>query len=100
LLQHDIDGTLALAQDALEMDLGSDSYTLDPVVNTEWVEQIKASYVPLRIMENLYTIPSWSEPEDLNALNIILEPGVAFGTGAGNFQGGLQRGGCKIRIVS
>jgi hypothetical protein len=56
-------------------------YAVEPVVNAEWVEQIKASYVPLQINPQLYIVPTWSEPEDAAALNIILEPGVAFGTG-------------------
>ncbi|GBF95339.1 ribosomal protein L11 methyltransferase [Raphidocelis subcapitata] len=73
-------------------------YSVEPVVNAEWVDQIKASYVPLQIIppgaasdlgapagaaagRGLYIVPSWSEPEDPGAVNIILEPGVAFGTG-------------------
>jgi hypothetical protein len=51
------------------------------VANEAWVEQIKASYVPLKISDSLYIVPEWSEPEDLSATNVILQPGVAFGTG-------------------
>lgn len=96
-LEHDADSTLAAAWDIMHGDdSGGDDgqgesggggrrcgwqYVLEPVVNAEWVEQIKASYVPLRINNGLYIVPTWSEPEDPSALNIILEPGVAFGTG-------------------
>jgi ribosomal protein L11 methylase PrmA len=61
--------------------IGTWSYSIEQVINAEWVEQIKASYVPLKINPKLYIIPTWSEPEDPTAVNITLEPGVAFGTG-------------------
>eukprot|EP00775_Hariotina_reticulata_P008826 gene8826-9005_t len=57
------------------------SYTQEQVVDQEWVAQIKASYVPVQVAEGLYIVPEWSEPEDSTAINIILTPGVAFGTG-------------------
>ncbi|KAI8475954.1 MAG: ribosomal protein L11 methyltransferase-domain-containing protein [Monoraphidium minutum] len=99
-LEADADAALAAARDVLEsmgLDEGGGTdgggggtgggtggawrYDLEPVVNTEWVEQIKASYVPLCINPGLYIIPTWSDPEDPAAVNITLEPGVAFGTG-------------------
>lgn len=78
-LQHDVDGTLATVQDIL--DLPTLNYTLEQIVDQEWVEQIKASYVPVQVAEKLYIVPEWSEPSDPEALNIRLTPGVAFGTG-------------------
>lgn len=53
--------------------------------------QIKASYVPMEVHDperpaaasaSVWIIPEWSEPVDPSAVNIILQPGVAFGTGA------------------
>ena len=49
----------------------------------EWVDQIKASYVPLQLDEGLWVVPDWSEPVDRGAINIVLQPGVAC---AGNKQ--------------
>lgn len=51
--------------------------------------QIKASYVPLSIADPkdaegppmAWIIPEWSEIVDPSAINIMLTPGVAFGTG-------------------
>lgn len=34
-----------------------------------------------QVADGLYIIPDWSEPTDPSATNIILTPGVAFGTG-------------------
>ncbi len=39
-------------------------------------------YQPLEIGEQLQIVPSWMEPEDDVRIPIILEPGMAFGTGA------------------
>lgn len=66
------------------------SYTVAAVANDSWVQQIKDSYVPLKIDEGLYIVPEWSEAPDPLATNIILQPGVAFGTGGcGTWNAGL-----------
>ncbi|PNH00652.1 Ribosomal protein L11 methyltransferase, partial [Tetrabaena socialis] len=81
-LEADVAGTLALAADALELPAEAPLvWEVKPVANEEWVEQIMASYVPLQLAPDLWVIPEWSQPEDLAAVNIILQPGVAFGTG-------------------
>jgi hypothetical protein len=46
-LQHDVDATVSSVQDIL--DLPDLSFALDEVVDEEWVEQIKASYVPVQV---------------------------------------------------
>jgi ribosomal protein L11 methylase PrmA len=46
-LQHDVDATVSAVQDILE--LPELSFTLEEVVDEEWVEQIKASYVPVQV---------------------------------------------------
>ncbi|KAG2426056.1 hypothetical protein HXX76_013246 [Chlamydomonas incerta] len=86
-LEADVDSSVALLEDAmreaemLQPDGPGLAYAVSPVANESWVEQIKASYVPLQITDDLWIIPEWSEPQDLAATNIILQPGVAFGTG-------------------
>lgn len=78
-LEHDVEETMAICSDIVEQpDL---AYVKEPVANEAWVEQIKASYIPLKISGDLYIVPEWSEPEDPAAVNVILQPGVAFGTG-------------------
>ncbi|GIL41984.1 hypothetical protein Vafri_63 [Volvox africanus] len=104
-LEADVEGSLAVALDALGLGPGGAAeegnpavecqeeeeeegtsifgiqYHVEAVANEAWVEQIKASYVPLQVCKDLWIIPEWSEPVDLAATNIILQPGVAFGTG-------------------
>lgn len=37
---------------------------------------------PIQCAENLWVVPSWLEPPDSQAVNIQLDPGLAFGTGS------------------
>ena len=39
------------------------------------------SYHPIQCGERLWICPSWREPVDPNAVNLLLDPGLAFGTG-------------------
>jgi ribosomal protein L11 methyltransferase len=47
----------------------------------DWTESWKANYHPLQISPRLWICPSWLAPPDPAAVNIILDPGLAFGTG-------------------
>lgn len=42
-----------------------------------WIDQ----FHPMRFGKNLMICPSWCESPDPNAVNILLDPGLAFGTG-------------------
>ena len=54
---------------------------VEHIQDQEWLESIRDSYQPAQIDEGLWIIPSWCQPEDASAVNITLEPGIAFGTG-------------------
>lgn len=78
-VEHDVEDTLQNVKEAC--DLPDLQHSVELVVDQEWVSQIKASYVPVQVADGLYIIPDWSQPVDTSATNIILTPGVAFGTG-------------------
>ncbi len=42
-----------------------------------WLEQFK----PLQVSQTLWICPSWLTPPDSSATNLIIDPGLAFGTG-------------------
>lgn len=48
----------------------------------DWVRLTQSQFGPLQISDRLWVIPSWSEPVDEGAINILLDPGLAFGTGS------------------
>jgi ribosomal protein L11 methyltransferase len=47
----------------------------------DWVRSSQCQFAPLKI-GRLWIVPSWVEPPDPAALNVRLDPGLAFGTGA------------------
>ena len=48
----------------------------------DWVRLTQAQFKPIRISARLWIVPSWEAAPDLQAVNITLDPGVAFGTGS------------------
>jgi len=51
------------------------------VEDADWVRLTQAQFPPSRISDGLWIVPSWHDPPDPSAINIRLDPGVAFGTG-------------------
>ena len=47
----------------------------------DWEREWMKNYHPLRCGERLWICPSWREPPDPQATNLLLDPGLAFGTG-------------------
>jgi ribosomal protein L11 methyltransferase len=47
----------------------------------DWVREWMDSYHPIQCGERLWICPSWREPVDPKAVNLLLDPGLAFGTG-------------------
>jgi len=48
----------------------------------DWVRRSQAQFAPIVIGERLWVGPSWSEQPRSVAAAIILDPGIAFGTGS------------------
>lgn len=47
----------------------------------DWVAEGQRHFQAKHFGNNLWVCPSWLQPPDTNAINIILDPGLAFGTG-------------------
>ena len=52
-----------------------------PVADREWARVWEDQFHPLQMGERLWICPSWTPPPDPDASNILLDPGLAFGTG-------------------
>lgn len=57
-------------------------YRLEPVGDEDWVRLSQSQFEPIRISAKLWIVPSWSVAPDPGAVNLILDPGLAFGTGS------------------
>lgn len=53
-----------------------------PLEENDWVRLTQAQFDPIRISKRLWIVPTWHEPTDPSAINIALDPGLAFGTGS------------------
>ena len=47
----------------------------------DWEREWMQHYRPMAFGRRLWVCPSWLEPPDPNAVNLLLDPGLAFGTG-------------------
>jgi ribosomal protein L11 methyltransferase len=56
--------------------------TLAAVADEDWVQRTQGQFEPIKISERLWIVPSWHEPPDPRAINLALDPGMAFGTGS------------------
>jgi len=48
----------------------------------DWERTHLQHFEPIRFADNLWVVPSWLQPPDPTAINIQLDPGLAFGTGS------------------
>jgi ribosomal protein L11 methyltransferase len=53
----------------------------DMLADQDWERAWMDRYVPLAFGHGLWIVPSWLAPPEPTAINIILDPGLAFGTG-------------------
>ena len=57
-------------------------FTTETVAEQNWVQLTQSQFDPIRITDRLWIVPSWHEAPDADAINIKLDPGMAFGTGS------------------
>jgi len=51
------------------------------VPETDWVRATQAQFEPIEITPTLWIVPTWCEPPNPAAINLRVDPGLAFGTG-------------------
>ncbi len=56
-------------------------HEVDELPDADWSRAWMANYRPLQITPRLWICPTWCEPPDTEAINVFLDPGLAFGTG-------------------
>lgn len=57
-------------------------YTVETIEEQDWVRATQSQFDPIKINDQLWIVPTWHQAPDSNALNIVLDPGLAFGTGS------------------
>lgn len=56
-------------------------FELHRVADEDWTRRCLDSFKPMQFGSRLWICPSWLQPPDPKAVNVILDPGLAFGTG-------------------
>lgn len=52
------------------------------VQEQDWVRLTQSQFSPIRISNRLWITPTWHDAPEPDAINLILDPGLAFGTGS------------------
>jgi len=56
-------------------------YHTETLADNDWVRLTQSQFNPIPISQRLWIVPTWHTPSDPAAINITLDPGLAFGTG-------------------
>lgn len=78
---EDLIGRIAAATAAAGID-DLPEIELEEVAEQDWVRLTQAQFDPIRINDRLWIVPSWHAAPDPGAISLVLDPGLAFGTGS------------------
>ncbi|MBB2898860.1 50S ribosomal protein L11 methyltransferase [Pseudomonas sp. AS2.8] len=57
------------------------TYEVERLEDQEWERSWMDNFQPMRFGQRLWIVPSWHEAPEPAAVNLLLDPGLAFGTG-------------------
>ncbi|MEH6557462.1 MAG: 50S ribosomal protein L11 methyltransferase [Oceanicoccus sp.] len=57
------------------------AYRWEILEDKDWEREWMENFHPMRFGQRLWICPSWKQPPDADAVNLMLDPGLAFGTG-------------------
>jgi ribosomal protein L11 methyltransferase len=58
------------------------SHELESVPDEDWVARTRSQFAPIRVSRRLRIVPSWHAAPETDAATLVLDPGLAFGTGS------------------
>ena len=61
--------------------LNSNNLSVEIIGDKDWERSWMADFEPMQFGENLWIYPSWQSPPDPDATNVMMDPGLAFGSG-------------------
>ena len=60
---------------------GQPDYKLEQLEDKDWEREWMDNFHPIKFGKRLWVCPSWRDIPDPTAVNVMLDPGLAFGTG-------------------
>ena len=72
---------------SLATEIATFQYSTEIIEEQDWVRATQAQFDPIKITDKLWIVPTWHqltwlESANQDAINITLDPGLAFGTGS------------------
>lgn len=56
-------------------------YQIEQIEDQDWERSWMDNFTPMRFGQRLWIVPSWHAAPEPDAVNLLLDPGLAFGTG-------------------
>ena len=78
---NDLPVRIAAACNAVGIELPS-KISIEEIAEQNWVQLTQSQFEPIQINQRLWIVPSWHAVPDPAAINLLLDPGMAFGTGS------------------
>lgn len=83
LFDPDADIAAALAAAAAAVGLPeTPAFAVEAVEEQNWVQLTQSQFDPIKVSDRLWIVPSWHDAPDPDAISLVLDPGMAFGTGS------------------
>ncbi len=76
----DVAASVAAALRAAGLDPAC-GFEVERVADRDWVRATQNQFQPVHVSPRLWVVPTWHTPPDPKAANLIIDPGLAFGTG-------------------
>ena len=81
LFEADTDGEALLQHLHLLWQAELPAHELEQIEDQDWERSWMDNFHPMRFGQRLWIVPSWHAAPDPDAVNLLLDPGLAFGTG-------------------
>jgi len=81
LFEADVDEASLLAHLRLLVDGELPPHELERIEDQDWERSWMDNFHPMRFGQRLWIVPSWHAAPEPGAVNLLLDPGLAFGTG-------------------
>ena len=81
LFEADTDETALLAHLQLLCDGALPEHHVERIEDQDWERSWMDGFQPMRFGQRLWIVPSWHAAPQPDAVNLLLDPGLAFGTG-------------------
>lgn len=82
LFDEGVDIAAVIADLQSQTKLAGLNYTTEIIQEQDWVRATQSQFDPIKITDTLWIVPTWHDSPNPDAINIILDPGLAFGTGS------------------